>query len=203
MAQIVTARTGHRRHYGQRRTWRELTDAGVQVGRDRVARLMGQAGMVGVRRGVRHTTTIQDHRVAERADDRVERDFTATGPNRLWVADFTYLRTLGGFIYLAFVLDVYSRMIVGWLLASHRRAELVTDALDMALALRRPAPVNRPGFLGVFIVWKRGWTHAKRNHTGEGDHPSLQPRGESGRGADGAHPAGRAGHRSRHGAAGR
>lgn len=138
MAQIVTARTGHRCNYGQRRTWRELTDAGVQVGRDRVGRLMRQAGMVGVRRGVRHTTTIQDGEAVVRAGDLVERDFTAAGPNRLWVADFTYLRCTSGFMYLAFVLDVYSRMIVGWQLASHRRAELVTDALDMALALRRP-----------------------------------------------------------------
>jgi transposase InsO family protein len=140
VAQIITARTGHRRSYGQRRTWRELTDRGVDAGRDRVARLMREQGMTGVVRGRRHATTIRDESCAGRAEDLVERDFTAPAPNRLWVADFTYLRTTGGFIYLAFVLDVYSRMIVGWQLASHRRTSLVTDALDMAVALRQPDP---------------------------------------------------------------
>lgn len=95
--------------------------------------------MCGVLRG-RHRTTVRDESAAERAEDLVDRDFTATGPDRLWVADFTYLRTTGGFAYLAFILDVYSRMIVGWQIASHRRASLVTDALDMAVALRRPEP---------------------------------------------------------------
>lgn len=138
-AQIITARAGHRASYGQRRTWRELTDAGIDVGRDRVGRLMREAGMSGALRGRRHATTIRDQQAA-RAPDLVQRDFRADGPNRLWVADFTYLRTVGGFIYLAFILDVYARMLVGWQLASHRRASLVTDALDMAVVLRRPQP---------------------------------------------------------------
>ena len=138
-AQIITARAGHRAVYGQRRTWRELTDRGVDVGRDRVARLMRSNGMHGVIRG-RHRTTIRDKHATERAGDLVDRKFTAPAPNRLWVADFTYLRTTSGFIYLAFILDVYSRMIVGWQIASHRRASLVTDALQMAIALREPAP---------------------------------------------------------------
>jgi putative transposase len=138
-AQIITARTGHRRAYGQRRTWRELTDRGIEVGRDRVARLMRQAGMSGVIRGA-HRTTVRGEALSERAEDLVERDFTASGPNRLWVADFTYLRTTTGFIYLAFILDAYSRMIAGWQLASHRRASLVTDALEMAICLRDPEP---------------------------------------------------------------
>lgn len=88
----------------------------------------------------RHRTTIQDEKLTDRAGDLVERDFTAPGPDRLWVADFTYLRTTSGFVYLAFILDAYSRMIVGWQIASHRRASLVTDALEMAIALRQPGP---------------------------------------------------------------
>lgn len=137
-AQIITARAGHRAAYGQRRTWRELTDRGVDVGRDRVARLMRNNGLCGVIRG-RHRTTIPD-RTASRAGDLVDRCFTAPGPNRLWVADFTYLRTTAGFVYLAFILDVYSRMVVGWQIAAHRRASLVTDALEMAIGLRDPEP---------------------------------------------------------------
>ena len=139
-AQIITARTGRRAGYGQKRTWLELADRGIDVGRDRVARLMRANGLAGVRRGRRHVTTIPDGSVSERPADLVERDFTATGPNRLWVADFTYLRTTGGFVYLAFILDAYSRMIVGWQLASHRRATLVTDALEMGICLRDPEP---------------------------------------------------------------
>jgi transposase InsO family protein len=77
---------------------------GIEVGRDRVARLMRQQGMAGVIRGRRHTTTIPDDSVAARARDLVDRNFTATGPNQLWVADFTYLRQRGGFLYLAFIL---------------------------------------------------------------------------------------------------
>ena len=139
-AQIITARTGRRASYGQKRTWLELSDRGVDVGRDRVGRLMRANGMVGVRRGRRHVTTIPDGSLTDRPADLVERNFTAPGPNRLWVGDFTYLRTTGGFVYLAFVLDAYSRMIVGWQLASHRRATLVTDALEMAICLRDPEP---------------------------------------------------------------
>ena len=139
-AQIITARTGRRQSCGQKRTWLELVDLGIDVGRDRVGRLMRANGMVGVRRGRRHVTTIPDGSSTNRPADLVERDFTAPGPDRLWVADFTYLRTTGGFIYLAFILDVYSRMIVGWQLASHRRVTLVTDALGMAISLRGPEP---------------------------------------------------------------
>lgn len=122
LGQIRTAREGYRRVYGAERTWRELHRRGVEVGRDRVARLMREEGMVGVVRGRRHMTTIRDESLVARARDLVDRDFTATGPNQLWVCDFTYLRQRGGFLYLAFILDVFSRMIVGWQLASHMRA---------------------------------------------------------------------------------
>ncbi len=92
VGQIHLAREGYRRVYGAERTWRELGRRGVVVGRDRVARLMREQGMAGVVRGQRHTTTIRDESLATRARDLVDRDFTATGPNQLWVADFTYLR---------------------------------------------------------------------------------------------------------------
>lgn len=138
IAQIRLAREGFRVVYGAERTWHELRRRGVAVGRDRVARLMREQGMAGVVRGRRHTTTIRDESAGARARDLVDRDFTATGPNQLWVADFTYLRSRQGFLYLAFILDVFSRMIVGWQLAIHMRASLVVDALEMAAGLRRP-----------------------------------------------------------------
>ena len=156
VGQIHLARQGYRRVYGAECTWRELQRRGEAVGRDRVARLMREEGMAGVIRGRRHTTTIRDESLAARARDLVDRDFTATGPNQLWVADFTYLRQRGGFLYLAFILDVFSRMIVGWQLASHMRASLVVDALEMAAGLRRPPgglvahtdAGSQPGFKG-------------------------------------------------------
>ena len=99
---------------------------------------MGQEGLEGVRRGKKKRTTTPDEAALERARDLVQRDFTATRPNGLWVADLTYVRTWQGFVYLAFILHVFSRMIVGWQLATHLRTELVLDALEMANGLRRP-----------------------------------------------------------------
>jgi putative transposase len=139
VAEIYAAREGYRRVYGVRKTWKQLRRRGVEVGRDRVARLMRQEGLEGVRRGKRKRTTIPDEAALERARDLLQRDFTATRPNEKWVADITYLRTWNGFVYLAFILDCYSRMIVGWQLATHLRTELVMDALEMANGLRRPA----------------------------------------------------------------
>ena len=139
VAEIYAAREGYRRVYGVRKTWKQLRRRGVEVGRDRVARLMRQEGLEGVRRGKKKRTTIPDEAALERARDLLQRDFTATGPNEKWVADITYLRTWNGFVYLAFILDCYSRMIVGWQLAIHLRTELVMDALEMANGLRRPA----------------------------------------------------------------
>ncbi len=136
--EIHEAREGYRRVYGIRKTWRELGRRGVDVGRDRVARLMRQEGLEGVRRGKKRRTTTPDEAACERARDLVQRDFTASAPNELWVADITYVRTWNGFVYLAFILDVYARMIVGWQLATHLRAELVLDALEMANGLRQP-----------------------------------------------------------------
>ncbi len=138
VAEIHAARTGYRRVYGARKTWKELRRREVAVGRDHVARLMRQEGIEGTRRGRKHRTTIPDEAAIERARDLLQRDFRATRPNEKWVADITYIRTWNGFCYLAFILDCYSRMIVGWQLAPHMRTELVMDALEMANGLRRP-----------------------------------------------------------------
>jgi transposase InsO family protein len=138
LVDLYAAREGYRRVYGVRKTWKQLRRQGVEIGRDRVARLMRQEGLEGVRRGKKKRTTIVDETALERARDLVQRDFAATGPNQKWVADITYIRTWNGFVYLAFILDCYSRMIVGWQLATHMRTDLVLDALEMANGLRRP-----------------------------------------------------------------
>ena len=118
----------------------ELSEEGAQVGHKRIARLMKLASLQGVsrRKGVR---TTRPNPSARPAADLVERDFTAAGPNRLWVADITYVPTWAGFLYLAVVLDVWSRRVVGWAMATHLRTELVLDALNMAIRQRRPADV--------------------------------------------------------------
>jgi len=122
--------------YGYRKTWKALGRAGEPVGRDRVKRLMRQAGIRGAKRRGRpwKTTTPDPH--ADRRPDLVERDFSASGPDELWVADLTYLRCWEGVTFLAFVIDVYSRRVVGWQFASHMRTGLVLDALRMALGTR-------------------------------------------------------------------
>jgi putative transposase len=126
--------------YGAPRIHAELEAEGIQVGRKRVARLMRTAGLVGVSRRKWITTTVRD-RNARPAPDLVERNFMAPGANRLWVADITYIPTWAGFLYLAVVLDAFSRRIVGWAMETHLRTELVLEALNMALAQRRPAGV--------------------------------------------------------------
>ena len=130
--------------YGYRRTWLQLKRDGVDVGRDRVKRLMRIHGIQGAkRRGKRWRTTIADP-AAVRPPDRVNRDFTAAGPDRLWVADFCYLRCWDGVVFFAFVIDVWSRRVVGWQLAGHMRTDLVLDALRMALARRRSGADVQP-----------------------------------------------------------
>ena len=127
--------------YGAPRIHRDLREEDdVCVGQKRVARLMRQAGIVGVTRRKRVCTTRRD-RNGRVAPDRVDRDFTASAPNALWVADITYIPTYAGFLYLAVVLDAFSRRVVGWSMASHLRTELVLNALEMALQQRRPSEV--------------------------------------------------------------
>ena len=122
--------------YGYRRTWIALRRQGEEVGRGRVQRLMKAAGIQGAkRRGKPWRTTTPDPKAARRPD-LVERDFSAEAPNRLWVGDFTYLRSWEGMSFFAFVIDAFSRKVVGWQLASHMRTDLVLDALRMALGQR-------------------------------------------------------------------
>ena len=122
--------------YGARKVWRQLGREGVAVGRDRVARLMGELGICGVVRGKPRRTTIPAE-TADRPADLVERNFTAPAPNRLWVADLTYVATWAGFAYVAFIIDAFSRMIVGWRVATTLRATLALDALEMAVWARQ------------------------------------------------------------------
>ncbi len=123
--------------YGVPRVHAELQAEGIHVGRKRVARLMRQAGLAGASRRKGCWTTIRD-RDARPAPDLVQRQFAAEGPDRLWVADATYIPTWAGFLYLAVVLDAFSRRIVGWAMANHLRTELMLEALNMAVGRRRP-----------------------------------------------------------------
>jgi putative transposase len=126
-----------RRTYGAPRVHAELQARGVRVGKKRVARLMKAAGLRGVSRRKRSTTTRREPQ-ARPAPDLVERDFSAEHPDELWVADITYVPTWAGFLYLAVVLDAFSRRIVGWAMEVHLQTELVLSALDMAVQWRRP-----------------------------------------------------------------
>ncbi len=137
-AQIHAIHRRSRGAYGAPMIHAELADEyAVRVGRKRVARLMRCAGLRGVY-AARFVRTTRVDPAAGRAIDLVDRQFVAPGPDRLWVADITYVPTWAGFLYLAIVLDVWSRRIVGWMMDTHLRTELVLDALDMALAQRRP-----------------------------------------------------------------
>lgn len=126
--------------YGAPRGHAELRATGIRCGRKRVARLMQKAGLVGCggRRRVR-TTRRGETKRAPAAPDLVMRNFAPEAPDRLWVADITYARSWEGWLYLAFVLDAFSRKVVGWSMANHLRTELVLDALNMAIHNRRPA----------------------------------------------------------------
>jgi putative transposase len=124
--------------YGYRRMSIALKREGEEVGKGRVQRLMREAEIQGAKRRGKPWRTTKADPTAQRRPDLVERDFSATGPNRLWVGDLTYLRSWDGVTYLAFVLDAFSRKVIGWQLASHMRTDLVLDALRMALAQREP-----------------------------------------------------------------
>lgn len=132
-----------RETYGAPRIHFELRILGVRCARKRVARLMREAGLFGCggrrRRKARTTLRSQTERIPP-APDLVKRNFTPEAPDRLWVADITYVRTWEGWLYLSFVLDTYSRKVVGWSMANNLRTELVLDALNMAIYTRRPSP---------------------------------------------------------------
>jgi transposase InsO family protein len=124
--------------YGYRRMWKALRRAGERAPRCQVQRLMKNNGIVGAKRRGKPWRTTKPDPEAQRRPDLVQRDFAASRPNELWVADLTYLRSWEGLGFFAFVLDAYSRMIVGWQLAGHMRTDLVLDALKMALHRREP-----------------------------------------------------------------
>jgi transposase InsO family protein len=126
------------RVYGARKVWRQLGREGQVVARCTIERLMRVLGLQGVVRGRKRRTTFSDDR-AERPLDRVNRQFRASRPNELWVADFTYVATWTGFVYVAFVIDVFARRIIGWRVARSMQTELVLDALEQALWARSEA----------------------------------------------------------------
>ena len=139
-AHIDAIHRASRGTYGAPRIHAELRALGIHTGRKRVARLMRALGVHGVSRRRRPRTTLRD-RAHPLAPDLVARDFTAPGPDQLWVADITYIPTGAGFLYLAVVLDAWSRRVIGWAMETHLRTELVLAALDMAVAQRRPTDV--------------------------------------------------------------
>jgi putative transposase len=126
----------HRRVYGADKVWAQLKREGQSVARCTVERLMRELGLRGVVRGKKVRTTWPNE-VSQRPADLVERQFHASAPNRLWVADLTYVKTHSGWVYVAFVLDVFSRFVVGWQVSRSLHAELALDALEMAIWARR------------------------------------------------------------------
>jgi putative transposase len=141
---MKTVRTVHatsRETYGSPRIHAELRATGHRHGRKRIARLMRAATLTGASRRQKGVTTTRRDKEARPAPDLVDRDFNAVGPDKLWVADITFVPTAKGFMYLAVVLDAWSRKIVGWSMANHLRTELVLEALEMAIGQRRPGDV--------------------------------------------------------------
>ncbi len=123
--------------YGAAKIWAQLNAEGIRVARCTVERLMRDMGLVGNRRGKTWTVTTDSNHDFERPADLVERQFAAPAPNRLWVADITYVKTHSGWVYVAFVIDVYSRMVVGWQASKSLRSDLAIDALEMAIWQRQ------------------------------------------------------------------
>ena len=141
LKRVRTIHASSRETYGVPRVHAELRAAGEKHGRKRIARLMRVAGLVGASRRRTGVTTTRRDKDARLAPDLVDRNFVASQPNQLWVADITFVPTASGFLYLAVVLDAWSRKIVGWSMANHLRAELVIDALEMAIGQRQPGGV--------------------------------------------------------------
>lgn len=136
---IKTIHVESRKTYGSPRIHAELAEDGFEVGRKRVARLMAEEGIVGRRKRAFKKTTDSKHD-SPIADNVLARDFTVDAPDKAWVADITYVRTHQGWLYLAVIIDLYSRRVVGWSMAENMRTELVLNALGMALGSRNPHP---------------------------------------------------------------
>jgi putative transposase len=172
LKQVRTIHAVSRGTYGAPRVHAELRAEGRAVGKKRIARLMRTAGIVGVsrRRGI---VTTQRDRDARPAPDLVDRNFIADRPNQLWVADITYIPTAAGFLYLAVVLDAFSRRVVGWAMETHLRTELVLAALEMAIGQRKPSDVIHHSDQG-----SQGGFNWSSQHQPEG---MLRWRGDGGR----------------------
>jgi transposase InsO family protein len=125
--------TEHHQVYGARKVWRQMGRENLRVARCRVRRLMREMGLAGATRGRAWVTTTQAPPDGDRPADLVDRQFTATRPNQLWVADLTYVATWRGFVYVAFVIDVFARRIVGWRVSASLATDIVLDALDQAI----------------------------------------------------------------------
>ena len=148
LKRVRTVHAGSRQTHGAPRVHAELRGRGEQHGRKRIARLMRKAGLVGASHRHGGPVTTRRDQEARPAPDLVDRKFTASGPNQLWVADITYVPTASGFLYLAVVLDAWSRKIVGWSMANHLRTGLVLDAMEAAVGQRRPKDVIHHGDQG-------------------------------------------------------
>ncbi len=134
--EIRRVRAEHFDVYGPRKVWRQLKREQVTVARCTVARLMREMGLAGAVRGRAWVTTTQSQPALDRPADLVDRTFVASRPNQLWVSDFTYVATWAGFVYVAFVIDVFARRIVGWRVSSSLRTDFVLDALEQAIQAR-------------------------------------------------------------------
>jgi len=141
LKRVRTVHATSRETYGSPRIHAELRAMGSRHGRKRIARLMRGAGLTGASRRRNGVTTTRRDNDARAAPDLVDRDFTAVGRDKLWVGEITFVPTANGFLYLAVVLDAWSRKVVGWSMANHLRTELVLDALEMAIGQRRPGDV--------------------------------------------------------------
>jgi len=172
------ARRGHVRRvwqasggrYGARKVWRQLDREGVVIARDTVRRLMRQMGLVGVRRDRAWVATTQADASVSRPADLVDRDFTVAAPNQLWVSDLSYVATWRGFVYVAFVIDAFSRMIVGWRATTHLRTDLALDALEQALYDR-----GRDGVDGLVHHSDRGVQYLSIRYTDRLAEAGIEP----------------------------
>lgn len=164
--------------YGARKVWRQLNREGIEVARCTVERLMGAMGLEGVVRGGRKPRTTVSAEEAERPKDLVDRDFTAERPNQLWVSDLTYVATWSGFVYVAFVIDAFSRRILGWRASRSLRSDLALDALEQAIWERQEESTD-----GLIHHSDRGVQYLSIRYTGRlaeaGIEPSVGSRGDS------------------------
>jgi len=177
LPQIQRVWDGSGQRYGARKVWRQLRLDGVRAPRCRVERLMRRQGLAGVSRGKTVRTTIRDSKAAC-PQDLVRRQFHADRPNQLWVSDFTYVSTWRGFVYVAFVVDVFARFIVGWKVSYSMRTDFVLDALEQALHARRPSENDH-----LVHHSDRGSQYVSIRYTGRlaeaGLEPSVGSRGDS------------------------